>query len=72
MQAEFAEKEKQLETLRQKTSAVHEELAQYYELLMQEFWNEYPRLSYCEEVALPLERMGLWLEDRRAKAGRQE
>jgi hypothetical protein len=72
MPADSVGGEEQLGALRQKASAVQEELAQYYELLMLEFWNEYPRLSYCEEVALPLERMQAWLKDRRARAGRQE
>jgi hypothetical protein len=72
MPADFAGGEEQLRTLGQKVCAVQEELAQYYELLMQEFWNQYPRLSYCEEVTLSLERVESWLEDRRAKAGRQE
>lgn len=71
MQAEFAEKEKQLETLRQKASAVQEELARYYGLLMQEFWRDYPPLSYAKEVDLSLETIESWLENRRAEAGRQ-
>ena len=72
MPSDFVGGEEQLRALRQKTSAVQEELAQYYALLMQEFWNEYPRLSYCEQVALPLERMEAWLKDQRARVGRQE
>jgi hypothetical protein len=46
MPSDFVDGEEQLRILRQQASAVHEELAQYYELLMLEFWNEYPRLSY--------------------------
>lgn len=72
MPSDFVDGEEQLRALRQKTSAVQEELAQYYALLMQEFWNEYPRLSYCEEITLSLERIESWLKDRRARVGRQK
>jgi hypothetical protein len=72
MPADSVDGEEQLRALRQKASAVQEELARYYELLMREFWSDYPRLSYCEEVALSLGRMESWLKDQRARAGRQE
>ena len=72
MPEDFVDGEEQLRALGQKTSIVQEELAQYYELLMLEFWNEYPRLFYCERVTLSLERMDSWLKDRRARAGRQK
>lgn len=61
MTVDHAAKERQLESLQIKASVLREEIAQYYDLLLQEFWKDFPMLSYCEEVVFPLQQTEPWL-----------
>jgi len=72
MEGEFGQKEQELKELELKSSAVKQDIAEHYALLMQEFWRYYPPLSYISKVHLSVDSMKGWLEQRRARMEGQE
>ncbi len=71
MEGKYSQREKELEGLGQKSSAVKQDIAEYYTLLMQEFWRYYPPLSYTSNIYLSVASVKDWLEQRRAKMREQ-
>jgi len=49
------------EDLAQKNRAVDAEIARYVDLILSEFWQQYPQLRRVPELSLSLESMRDWL-----------
>ena len=53
-----------LEDLAHKNRALDAEIARYTDLILGEFWQNYPQLERVPEFSLSLESMRVWLAER--------
>ena len=56
--------EMDLQQVKCQIAAVELEIDQYYQCLLQAFWQQYPPLTFVPDGTLSLETMQIWLQDR--------